>query len=477
MTDFDRLFDELQKLSKLNKSTLLKLIEEKKLKVGAGYLTDRGAIFLVASDLGISLDQVATSDLTLKNLYIGANEITIVTRVLSTYPIRTYVRRDRSEGHYRRIVLFDGDDSARSILWDEKTNLIEDLNIKPDMVVRVTKGYVKAGLDGRPILHVGSRGSIEVIDDEGLINKFPILDNMTKDVSEIKSPTPCVSVRGYMGTEPKLSKFVKKDGSQGSLIQFYINDIEDNQAVRIAIWDNESKAISDSKLGSIVRLVNLRAKMGSYGEIELHGDEGTFLEVISKEIVHKVSPMTFRLLSTGPIQEGRRISSLLVDSTKRFYTLMARGNACDKVLTIEPDSLIKCYPKEVVDSKIVCEDEKSIIPQTLDNATYLKAQSLFLKIKEISDVDHPFFLEAIALSHTRIRNIATKDSLLIKRAEIIVGDESGEIEIVAWRNLIILLEGISSGDRIRIGGVILQMSGTERTLLIRPYSSIERISG
>ncbi|MCP8305304.1 MAG: hypothetical protein H3Z50_07580 [archaeon] len=56
-----------------------------------------------------------------------------------------------------------------------------------------------------------------------------------------------------------------------------------------------------------------------------------------------------------------------------------------------------------------------------------------------------------------------------------VGDETREIKIIAWRDLTRLLEGISSGDRVRIGGVVPQMSGTELTLLIRPYSSIEKV--
>ena len=33
------------------------MIEEKKRKVGAGYLTDQGALFLVAADIGVSLDK------------------------------------------------------------------------------------------------------------------------------------------------------------------------------------------------------------------------------------------------------------------------------------------------------------------------------------------------------------------------------------------------------------------------------------
>ena len=476
MADFNSLFTELQKRSSLDKDDLLKLIEEKKSKVGAGYLTDRGAIFLVASDLGISLDQVITSDLTIKNLIIGANEITIVARILSIYPIRTYMRKDGSQGDYRRMILFDGDDFTRSIFWDEKAKSIESLGIKPDMVVRVVKGYVKAGLDGRPVLHIGLRGNIEVIDNEELINKFPTIEKMTKDVSDIKSPISCISVRGAVGTVPKLSNFVRKDGRQGSVIQFYLNDIEDNQAVRVAIWDNESEEISGLKLGSIIRLVNLRARMASYGELELHGDTSTFIEVISEKIVPTTSQMTFRLLLKGPKQEARRLSALLVDSKKKFYTLIARDNACDKLSSIEPDSIITCYPKEIINSKIVCDDDESIIPQTLDNPEYIKAKSLFVKVKEILDVENPIFLEVIVLSHVNISDVTTKDNIIVKKGDIIVGDETGEIKIIAWRNLISLFEGISSGDRVKISGVIPQMSGFEQTLLIRPYSSIEKIS-
>ena len=34
------------------------MIDEKKRKVGAGYLTDQGALFLVAADLGVSFENI-----------------------------------------------------------------------------------------------------------------------------------------------------------------------------------------------------------------------------------------------------------------------------------------------------------------------------------------------------------------------------------------------------------------------------------
>ncbi|MCP8307854.1 MAG: hypothetical protein H3Z54_04080 [archaeon] len=475
MAEFDRLFDELQKRSSMDKSALSKLIEEKKRKVGAGYLTDMGALFLVASDLGITLEYMATSDLTLKDLYIGANEITIISRVLSVYPIQNYTKKDGSQGYYRKIILFDKDNFTKVTLWDEKATLIDSLNINPNTVVRIIKGYVRSSLVGRPELHLGSRGSIEVIDDQELIKKFPTIEEVTKDVSAIKSPASYLSIRGSVKTEPKLSQFTRKDGSQGSVIQFYINDIESDQAVRVAIWDSESKAIESLQIGFIVRLINVRAKMLSYGEIELHGDVGTFFEVVSKKIIHRTSPMTFRLLSIGPTQEGKSSSALLIDSIKRFYTLVAKDDAHNKLLSIKPDSLITCYPREVINSKIVCDDGKSIVTKTLDDPIYPKVQSFLLKIKDTSNLDYPVFLEVIALSHSSIKDVTTKDGSIIKKAEIMVGDETGERKVVAWRDLTKILEGISPGEKLRINAVIPQVSGAnEPIFIIRPYSFIGR---
>ena len=46
----------LRQRPELNPEQVRDLIDEKKRKVGAGYLTDQGALFLVAADLGVSFE-------------------------------------------------------------------------------------------------------------------------------------------------------------------------------------------------------------------------------------------------------------------------------------------------------------------------------------------------------------------------------------------------------------------------------------
>ena len=55
--DFKKMIEiVLQKKQELSAEEVRDLIDEKKRKIGAGYLTDQGALFLVAADLGISFD-------------------------------------------------------------------------------------------------------------------------------------------------------------------------------------------------------------------------------------------------------------------------------------------------------------------------------------------------------------------------------------------------------------------------------------
>ena len=64
----------------------------------------------------------------------------------------------------------------------------------------------------------------------------------------------------------------------------------------------------------------------------------------------------------------------------------------------------------------------------------------------------------------------------VKKAELIVGDETGETKLIAWRNLTEILEGIKPGERLILKGVSSQLGRDESPfLLIRQYSSIENI--
>ena len=58
MSESQDLIDKLlEQKPELTKEIIDEKIAEKKEKIGAGYLTDQGAVFLIASDYGVTLRQ------------------------------------------------------------------------------------------------------------------------------------------------------------------------------------------------------------------------------------------------------------------------------------------------------------------------------------------------------------------------------------------------------------------------------------
>ncbi|MBA4460605.1 MAG: single-stranded DNA-binding protein, partial [Nitrosopumilaceae archaeon] len=80
MSEFETLLNKLlEQKPELTRSDIEEMIKQKKEKIGAGYLTDQGAVFLIASDFGISLSEPLKTEMGLKDLYAGAKEISLET--------------------------------------------------------------------------------------------------------------------------------------------------------------------------------------------------------------------------------------------------------------------------------------------------------------------------------------------------------------------------------------------------------------
>ena len=114
--DFKKMMELLrQQRPELNHDSIRDMIDEKKRKIGAGYLTDQGALFLVAADLGVSFENVPKLSAEIKDLYIGAKDITLTARILNVYPIRKFLKKDSNvEIRNRTLTVYDQFSCRRS---------------------------------------------------------------------------------------------------------------------------------------------------------------------------------------------------------------------------------------------------------------------------------------------------------------------------------------------------------------------------
>ena len=464
MYDFDILVGELlRQKPELSRDEVLARIEDKKRTVGAGYLTDQGALFLVAGELGVSLrKEDASSDLSIKDLYIGANDVTVVARVLAVYPVATYNKKDGGTGRYQRLALFDGKDSVRLTVWEEGLEQLEKLGLQVDAPVRVANAYVKQGLDGKATLNLGKRGKIQTLVDEKTIAKLPSISMVVQKLPTLTKEERFVALDCVVSSEPRFSEFVRSDGSQGSLFQFGVLR-EGGKEARVVLWSPSAQP--ELKRGQKVRITNVRARRSNSGEFEVHGDAGSTIT-----LGPTAEKSIFRVAATSSSQSAKVVLGVGRDRKVKFIEL-GKG-----VKEPSQNDVIDVVPDETTGGRIYCRSPDSVQMAAFDSIPGLDV--LATKLTEVKEEDAQIMTEVIALSHGSVDDVRLRDGTTVKKGELVVGDDTGEMKLVAWRDLSGRVSGIQPGERLRLTGVVCKSTKMGGWLLqLSNFSVIERLRG
>ena len=466
MHDFETLVAELlSSRPELTREELLRRIAEKKETVGAGYLTDQGALFLVAGELGVTLQRaVMSSDMSIKDLYIGANDVTVVARVLAVYPLSLYKRKkDGGEGKYRRLALFDGGNVVRLTVWDEKAEEIGKLGLVVGVPIRVSSGYVRQGLDGKPNLNLGSRGGVEIVPEEQVSAKLPPLSASTEKLGRVGDEKPFVALECVVNSVPRYSEFVRSDGSPGSLFQFGVSGERGARETRVVIWSPEVRP--DLKPGQKVLITNVRSRKSTSGEFEIHGDAGSVVLPGARR-----EPALLRVSAVSKIPTGTLLLALNRD--RKVKVVECRLGA----KSVEKNQVVRVEPDEESDGRIICESEGSV--ETGDGTDFPGLDQLATKLKDVKDEAAQIMVEVIALSHGISEDVNLKDGAVVRKGELVVGDDTAEMRVIGWRESSEKLSGIQPGERIRISAVSpksTKMGGW--ALQLNPLTVIEKLRG
>ncbi|MFB5598059.1 MAG: single-stranded DNA-binding protein, partial [Nitrosopumilaceae archaeon] len=337
MSEFEDLLNKLlEQKPELSKTDIEKKIKQKKEKIGAGYLTDQGALFLIASDLGVTLEKPPKVEMGIKDLYVGAKEITLDGRILNVSPPKEFSRKDGSTFLLRTMTVYDNDATASVKLWDEKASLPIFEKVKPGDLVKIIKAYVKSDLNGNPTLNVGSGSSVEITDTK---SNIPSIDSLTKDVSSLKENERDLVVSGIIDGTINTMEFTNLRGQPRIALRLRLKG-NDGNSVKVVLWGKDESSIpnivsSDAK----VRLLGVKTKLGSQG-LEIHGNEGTIIEIDGKK---DAEPVIVRILSTSK-NEAENVRILAVDKNKNMFSI---DDAANVMSSFKENEIIECMPSKV----------------------------------------------------------------------------------------------------------------------------------
>jgi len=234
--------------------------------------------------------------------------------------------------------------------------------------------------------------------------------------------------------------------------------------------------------------------LGKRGKIEVLGDEG---------LVSRLTPLAEVVREIGDVEEGQSIPAVggTVSSAARSSSFTrsdgSPGSLTQFELTGDPaknrirvvvwnPGAIEAKPGQRVvvtnlrlrkgtnGDRELHGDSGSVVQVVGQGADPSKPR--FVKVNRVKDVTGRVSLEVMALSKVSTHEVPMREGPSLKKAELIIGDDTGEITVVGWRDMADRLAEIAIGQKLRVIDVARQTSKMGiATLELEEGSRIESV--
>lgn len=447
----------------ISRSDVEQNIREKKEKIGAGYLTDQGALFLIASDLNVSLSDSGSGEIGLKDIFAGARDVTVAARLMSASPAKQFTRKDGTAFFLRTMIVYDKDAAATAKLWDEKANLPGVGDLKPGDLVRFTGASVKADIDGSPTISVGSGSDVEIPSGKSGI---PPIGEVTVDVGQVREEKKNIAVSGFIDGDISTMQFTSSSGRAGKALRMRLRGKDGGGPVRVVVWGkDESDLPAMIGTGSKASLFGVKSKQANQG-LEVHGNETTTIVVEGSS----ATPVRFRILSSVRSEPGPSMV-FGVDAegrTVRVKDASGITNAYGEGDTIE------CMPVKAHGNMITLDGDTSYAVKT--EGEFPTIDKILTKVGNVPGGAEGCCVKAIVLSISDRREIQTKSGEQVPLGEMLVEDQTGQIMVKGWRRQARLVDACALGDIIQVTDLSARAGLEGRTdLVLGPYSKITKV--
>jgi replication factor A1 len=450
-------------------------ISKKKVEAG-GLLTDEGAVYMVANDLGIDLskEKVMKTRMTISDLLLGTSDATITGTVLAVYPVRSFQRKNGREGKVVRVVLGDITGIVNVVLWDEQAEIAEH-RLKPEAVIRINHGYVRAGLDGKPELNVGRRGSVVIIppnlrDDPSFVAK-----ETYKKIRNIDENDHYVSLTGRVELISAISRFYRKNGREGQVARIQLAD--DSGRIVLVFWDEQTEVIERLRSNNVIKIVNGQVRNdGQHLEIHVRREAKiTVFDEHPDEISESTSEwckitslipgmvdinVLARVMIVGQMHEFIRSSGetgkvrevFLMDETGwiRLTLWNEKTSELDKLTRNDVVLVEGAYTREGprgVDLNLDKMGNLRVNP-LLKEADSLPMYSVTFSSIDTLRIGLNVSVKGTLSSTPDVKTVVTKDGRELRVASVQIQDNTGEVRASFWRSLAEKFEGSKVGSEI-----------------------------
>jgi len=161
---FEDIVQLIEQHTGLPREEIIKQIDVK-YKELSGLITEEGAAYIVARNLGIELP-TAVRGLQIKNVLPGMRNINIIGRIFRISPITSFTRSNGEEGRVANIYIADETGYVKVPLWNDQVSIVSEGMVKVGDVVQLVNGLARESIFGDLEISLGKYGSIRTLEGE-----------------------------------------------------------------------------------------------------------------------------------------------------------------------------------------------------------------------------------------------------------------------------------------------------------------------
>lgn len=250
-----------------SKEEIKELIEGKKQKF-AGLLTDDGAAFMVAKELGVEVEVKARQEQSVKiaNLVEGMRNIDIVARVLHVQNPKRFEKGNR-KGRYCKMLLADETGEITLTLWNKDVKLLEEKKVERGAVV-LLKNCIVNSFNGKLNISLGFNGELVVNPKDVDTSTLPKAEKIAIKIADLSEGMQNVDVFARVLRVFETREF-EYNNEKRKITSFEIAD--DTGKIRAVAWRELAERARKLYAGELIKIEGANVKAGNNG-LELHLD-------------------------------------------------------------------------------------------------------------------------------------------------------------------------------------------------------------
>lgn len=443
-----------------DRKDILTMIKEKREELGQDVINDEAAAMIVARELGVDLLQDSSrGQFKIEDITEDKRNVALIARVMRLDTVRTFRRKDGSEGRVASLMVGDNTGTIRVVLWDDMTRAISEGHINIGDVIQIRGGYVKKGFRDSYELNIGRMGSIRVLEDYELEEfDMELAQPESTKIKDLTEGMYDVTILAKVTRVFNLSTFVRKtDGSEGKVLS--VIGADGTGSIRIVFWDNFAEQMKDVQVGEVIRISGAYTRSSRNGTVEVHSGRSAVIERGIEGELESIEVSTD--VSYGESLGQKRIKELAPD--------MRDVDVEAKVVRIFPSKEWKKDEREgKVQNIFVVDEDMQELRVTFWNETVDKVAEL--QVGDVIRIRHAYTKERegnVELQAGRRAEIEINpvDSSL---TDLDVGDLSEQTFMVANPVEIREINETLEGKIVEIRGIIVTMSQTRPIYLACP---------